>query len=141
MLKRIKYVSRMAKAFSSESISALVEKAKANNSKHDITGVLMTSGGLFFQVIEGPVKEIDELYWAITRDERHKDVLLLSENLADERVFPDWSMRSFELDQKSEYQLEPLKVILETIIQHRDLIAKLSDTLERSIWHEFVNAK
>ncbi len=52
MLKRIKYISRFAKQLSTPEIDELAKIAGENNSKKDITGALMASGGIFFQVIE-----------------------------------------------------------------------------------------
>ena len=54
MLKRLKYVSQFARALSPAQIDALTRRSAENNKKVEVTGVLMTTGGLFFQVIEGP---------------------------------------------------------------------------------------
>jgi hypothetical protein len=78
MLKRIKYISRFSTPLDSAAIAAIGEQASRNNQRRGLTGLLMTSGGLFYQVLEGPAEEVDAVYAAIVADERHTDVLLLS---------------------------------------------------------------
>ncbi|MFC1852799.1 BLUF domain-containing protein [candidate division CSSED10-310 bacterium] len=139
-MKRIKYISRFSKLMSSGEIHALVKQAMISNKENKITGILMASGGLFFQVIEGPKENIDLLYSAILEDKRHKDVLVLSieENLKS-RLFPDWSMKKIDLDKAADVRTEPLKVILETIFQQRKILDDLTNALERTSWHEMVD--
>jgi hypothetical protein len=53
-MKRIKYVSRFAVPFREAELEELGMRAAKKNKGLDITGVLITSGGLFYQVLEGP---------------------------------------------------------------------------------------
>ena len=141
MLKRLKYVSQFARALSPAQIDALTRRSAENNKKVEVTGVLMTTGGLFFQVIEGPAEQIDALWAKIQHDPRHKDVLLLGvEEGVSRRLFPQWSMRKVDLKEGTEYRLEPLRTLLATIIQDRERIAQLTDVLARGVWHELVDA-
>lgn len=139
-MKRIKYISRFAKEFSAEELSELTNKAAKRNKLLDITGVLMASGGIFFQVIEGPDEHIDVLYQDIVKDSRHWGVLLLSvEDGKLERLFPDWSMKKFDLDLKAETWSDPLKTIINAIFTQRHLIDEMTKTLERAIWNQLVD--
>ncbi|HPM78278.1 MAG TPA: BLUF domain-containing protein [bacterium] len=140
-MKRIKYVSRFAEPMVGKEIAALASRAEKKNEKLGVTGILMTSGGMFFQVIEGPAEHIDDLYRSILSDPRHVDVLLLGvEDNITERLFPDWGMKKIDLDEKSEIRLEPLKAILRSIIAQEKVLQDLANTLERAIWHETVDA-
>ena len=133
MLKRIKYVSRFAKPLGPHEVTRLAELSAANNQKLGITGVLMSSGGMFFQIIEGPPEHVDALYRNIGADERHTNVLLLgSEDNVERRLFPDWSMKKIDLDDRADARLDPLKTILETIIVQHQLMENLTQTLERA---------
>jgi hypothetical protein len=116
------------------------EQSTRNNMASGITGVLMTSGGLFFQVIEGPVKAVDALWKTISDDARHRDVLLISsdENVRD-RLFPDWAMETISLDASRADRLEPLHAILEAIVAGRQTVERLTGALERAIWAELVH--
>jgi len=135
MLKRIKYVSRYAKPLSAQDINRITEAASKKNAKLDVTGVLMTSGGIFLQIIEGPPEAVDGLWAAISRDSRHTDVLLLSsEEGVRRRLFPDWGMKAMDLDAEAGDRLEPLKAILGAILAQRQVMDNLSAVLERAVW-------
>jgi adenylate cyclase len=139
MLKRLKYVSRFSHGMSPDDIAGLAAQAQENNSKLDITGILMTAGGLFFQVIEGPAENVNSLFHSIVSDKRHRDLLVLSSHEdAKTRLFPDWSMKSVDLDEDWDFRVEPLKALLETIVSQRDSIERLTDILERAVWELMV---
>jgi hypothetical protein len=136
-MKRIKYISRFAEDLSKEDIDALVEQAEQKNAEHDITGILVTAGHLFFQLIEGPSDSVDRLFDNIRNDERHTDVLILAaEDNVPHRIFPHWSMKKMSLDDESQVRLEPLRVLLETVMVLRKNADSLIKTIERSIWTE-----
>ena len=78
MLKRIKYVSRFDSPLSSAEIEQIGEQSQANNERLGLTGLLMASGGMFYQVLEGPADAVDQVYAKIQQDSRHTDLLLLS---------------------------------------------------------------
>jgi hypothetical protein len=136
-MKRIKYISRFSRDLSQQEIDELIVHAGRKNEKLNITGILMTSGRLFFQVIEGPNEFIDELWDHIQEDKRHTDVLLLcaEENIKN-RIFPDWSLKRISLDTGSEARLEPIRTMVETIMVLRERIESMVHTVERAIWVE-----
>ena len=141
MLKRIKYVSRFAKPMDAKQLDKLAKDSARRNKKQSITGILMVSGQLFFQVIEGPAKKIEDLYWNILNDTRHVDVVTLSiEDNVEDRLFPDWSMKVVVLDTASDIRNEPLEEIMLTIIKQQYLIDRLGRVLERALWHDLVSA-
>jgi hypothetical protein len=73
MIKRIHYVSSFAQNMSDDEIEALASQAAKKNAENDITGVLMAQSGIFFQIIEGPEDNIDDLFKSIMRDPRHEN--------------------------------------------------------------------
>jgi hypothetical protein len=136
-MKRIKYISRFAEELTKEDIDTLVDQAEQNNAEHEITGILVTAGHLFFQVIEGPSEAVDRLFHNITKDSRHTDVLILAaEDNVPQRIFPHWSMKKMPLDNQSQTRLEPLRVLLETAMVLRKNADSLIKTIERAIWSE-----
>lgn len=136
-MKRIKYISRFAEELTDEDIDTLVDQAEQNNAKHKITGILVTAGHLFFQIIEGPSEAVDKLFHNITNDRRHTDVLILAaEDNVPHRIFPDWSMKKMSLDNQSQTGREPLRVLLETAMVLRKNADSLIKTIERAIWTE-----
>jgi adenylate cyclase len=140
-VKRIKYVSQFAGDLDRAQIDDLVAQATQKNARLGITGILMSSGRLFYQVIEGPTAHVDGIFDAIVKDGRHKDVLLLEEeNDAAERFFPDWSMRKVDLDEQAEERLRAAREMLVTVIDKRLEVERLTRTLERAIWFELATA-
>ncbi len=137
MLKRVHYVSRWARDLSSDELDALVADAAARNRELGLTGILLTSGRLFMQVLEGPVEAVDHVLGRIVADPRHTDVLVLGEEMDGARVFPDWAMERVALEDADE-RLEPLRALLEAISAQRAIIGRLAGVLERAAWRELV---
>ena len=137
MIKRIKYVSRFSQPLTSGEIESLVTRSAEKNRSLDITGVLMTTGGLFFQILEGPAEHVNSLYTTIVSDDRHKDVLLLNvEEDVRTRLFPDWSMKKMDLDMEKDARLEPLKILVTAVVKQRRHLEDLVGVLERTVWAE-----
>jgi len=137
MIKRIKYISRFAQGLDDEDIEDIVQQSARNNAELDVTGVLMASGKMFFQVLEGPPEHVDLVYRNIVRDERHVNVLLInSEENLQYRLFPEWPMRMVDLGLETDMRRDSLRLILETVIESRTHLEKLMGALERAIWNE-----
>jgi hypothetical protein len=91
------YCSSASPNLGMEEISDILDTAQHFNSKNDITGCLLYYNQEFIQILEGEKKTVQELYAKIALDNRHTDILLLSEGNKRERVFFDWSMAFYEL--------------------------------------------
>lgn len=140
MTKRITYVSRFSKPMDERELRSLGEAAAEKNKKNDITGFLMVSGGLFYQVLEGPDDAVDEIYGAIAADDRHTDLLLLrSEEDVSLRLFPNWSMKTINLDAASHVRLLPVKALVKAVYEQQRLIDNMIWAIERTVHHETKN--
>ena len=137
MTKRITYVSRFSKPMNERELQSLGEAAAKKNKQNDVTGFLMVSGGLFYQVLEGPEDAVDEIYSAIAADDRHTDLLLLrSEDDVSSRLFPDWSMKTINLDAASHVRLLPVKALVKAVYEQQRLIDNMIWAIERTVHHE-----
>lgn len=140
MLKRITYVSRYAKPLAADEIEEIGRRAAEKNRKLGLTGFLMASGGLFYQVLEGPPEEVDGIYDTIVRDERHTDVLLLSSvETVEKRSFPSWSMKTIDLDAQAHVRLLPVKALMKSAYEQRRLVDNTIAAIERSLQYEMRN--
>ena len=92
------YVSTAVREFGGEELRELLDEARRNNSKEDVTGMLLYHGGSFFQVLEGDREAVERIYGRVAQDSRHQAVTTLHEEEADERAFGDWSMAWLELN-------------------------------------------
>ncbi|MCO4761304.1 MAG: BLUF domain-containing protein [Myxococcales bacterium] len=137
MIKRIKYVSRHARRLTQSDIDAIAEVSASKNAKAGITGVFMSTGELFFQVLEGPAEAIDALIVKIISDDRHTDVLVLgAPELSERRLFGQWSMRKFQPAYESSDRLAPLHALVKIIADAQRQNVELSSIIERGIWRE-----
>lgn len=70
------YESTAVNIMTSSEMESLLEEARTHNKSKDITGCLIYYKGKFVQLLEGDIKEVQELYDRIKKDPRHKEVTL-----------------------------------------------------------------
>lgn len=122
-MKRMTYMSNFSRPLSHTEIGAIGEHSVRRNAEDDITGVLLTLGTVFFQIIEGGEEAIDDLYSRVLGDERHTDVICLStEANVGDRLFPDWSMNVVDLDHLGGEAVRPLKLLLDRMGEAQHII-------------------
>jgi len=127
---------------SHSAIQALGREAAEFNSQHDITGALLATGDVFFQLIEGPRLEIDNLFARIKTDPRHQDVVLLSmEDGALTRLCPDWTMKTVDLSLDAADDMLPVRALIQLIFDQHKIIDTAVDALEKSTWHMLLQAE
>lgn len=134
MLKRIKYISRASQPMSQPQIQKIRDVSVSNNVREQITGILIEAEGIFFQVMEGPGEAVDRLYERITKDDRHTEMLLLS-SIDDlpSRMFPDWAMKTVQLDE-TDGRTDAIKLLLETTVEAHARVERLTNGVERVVW-------
>jgi len=103
MLSELIYVSRRSTTCTDADVAQILEASVHQNSKKDITGVLLYSKSQFIQVLEGEAAAIITLYDHIKKDPRHHQILLVSLNLIEERYFPSWQMGSKNVGENYEF--------------------------------------
>jgi hypothetical protein len=86
------YASAAAVPFSESDLSTLLLRARANNERLGVTGLLLFHEGSFLQVLEGEEAALEALFSIISADKRHDHVVkLLAREVAD-RHFAGWNM-------------------------------------------------
>lgn len=83
-------------------LDEILEQARANNARLDITGILLFRRGRFFQYLEGREDHVRELYAQIYEDSRHENVRVLLQTTAKERRFSGWTMGHEPLREQAE---------------------------------------
>jgi hypothetical protein len=86
------YTSRAIKPFNADDLKALLQIARANNTKLEITGILLYIDQTFFQILEGEIEKINTLFAKIKLDIRHDKIIEIISEPINKRTFPDWSM-------------------------------------------------
>jgi hypothetical protein len=92
------YVSTSVGLFSPAELTDILEKARVNNARLDITGMLLYKDGNLMQVLEGEEQAVRALYAKIATDPRHRGLMVILQGSQQERQFPDWSMGCRDLN-------------------------------------------
>jgi len=92
------YVSLANQEMTDEHLKSMLEKARDNNEKFDITGMLLFRDGFFMQALEGDEVNITVLFDKIAKDARHRDVLLVYKKPIKQRGFERWTMGFNKID-------------------------------------------
>jgi hypothetical protein len=104
--------------------------------------MLVASGDLFYQLLEGPKSEVDSLYARISTDPRHEQILLLESEVGDfDRICPDWAMQKVDLTLKSTAETAPISALLEMICVQRQMANKALKTLDEYTWEGLLSTQ
>ena len=86
------YVSFASQDMSEDELREILKKARENNQKLDVTGMLLYRNGFFIQALEGEEEVVTALYEKIKLDPRHRSILQIHKYPIRKRSFEDWSM-------------------------------------------------
>jgi len=94
MTRSLLYVSRslLKPDEAALEVNRIVVTSRLRNQRLGVTGVLIGTSGGFAQILEGEAASIDEIFGSIRRDERHRDVTVLSDGSTARRRFEHWSL-------------------------------------------------
>ena len=79
-------------------LHGLLEQARSNNARVDITSCLLYGSGNFLQLLEGPREQVQATFSKISRDDRHRDIRLLLDADRERCTFNTWWMAFFNLE-------------------------------------------
>lgn len=93
LLYNLVYCSRATAGVDDTAVARIIESARRHNPVYGITGLLVFGSGIFFQWLEGPRDNVQQLMARLEKDPRHENVVTISEGEeVRERLFPDWDM-------------------------------------------------
>jgi hypothetical protein len=73
-------------------LDSILSVSRRNNGAAGITGLLVSGGRRFLQVLEGPDQAVLATYARIQGDPRHRGFVLITCQGISERAFGEWSM-------------------------------------------------
>ena len=124
-MKRIMYISTSNRKLSSEEVDGIGLKSSQNNARDGVTGILLSAHEFFFQILEGEEEAVDRVLDRIRNDSRHEGLLILkAENGITTRLFPEWSMRTVQLDDSSDITIQAIRIMLENISESHRIIER-----------------
>jgi hypothetical protein len=90
------YTSRMAASSANKVLTDLLVGARIKNAHLGITGLLLHKNGKVMQALEGDERTVRGLISVISKDPRHTDFWVITEEHKDQRFFAGWSMQFIE---------------------------------------------
>lgn len=133
------YVSSATRLLGEAELVALLQKARTNNARTGITGMLLYSNGNFIQVIEGEESVVLSLHQKIVNDPRHSNLITLLQRPLTERMFGNWTMGFRNLGEESEETLPGFTRFLaetqkpENLTQNAERVYKLLLTFRETM--------
>lgn len=92
MLWRKTYISTTRCDDIGQDLLAILNTSRTRNAEDGLTGVLLVSGGSFYQSLEGDNDHVDRTFARIARDRRHDGIIALMDEPCEQRAFAGWSM-------------------------------------------------
>ncbi len=89
---RLTYLSSSPGEMVQPELDAILEVARENNHRHEVTGLLLYHDMQFFQTLEGKRQDVEQVFTRIKADTRHNGCLALESRSVESRLFDGWSM-------------------------------------------------
>ena len=96
-LHQIVYISEADRPMETAELLRILERARRNNRRLDITGLLLYRDQRFIQILEGPRSAVQTIFSIIAMDGLHHSVNKLIDLPAERRLFLEWSMAFTEI--------------------------------------------
>lgn len=96
---RITYLSRPAEGLRHTDLDTILAQARRGNSSLGITGLLVFTGDIFFQVLEGQQNDVERVFDKVFMDPRHRQIRVLQRGNCAARRFKKWSMGFRQLNE------------------------------------------
>jgi len=110
-IRSLIYVSDASPQLSPDDLEAIHHAAVTLNALDGVTGLLVYNGDRFMQIVEGAADAIEDLLQRLSRDPRHANLSVRSDQTVETKSFPDWSMSLLKVSAgrfEARDDLEPL---------------------------------
>jgi len=131
------YTSVANKKYDHHEMITLLDLIRTNNKKLNITGMLLYDEGSFFQVLEGPKANVNQLYDRIHRDPRHNKVVKIIEAPITKRSFSEWTMGYSQVTAK---ELKHIKGLNDFLTDHPSFVT-LDESRALTLLNEFKHGR
>ena len=108
-LIRLIYSSKHTHNFELHEALEIENIANKNNPLIGVTGMLFCNSKGYLQVLEGPRVNVSNLFLKISRDEKHKNPILIGVKDIPKRMFGVWAMRVIDSTTAEENIIDFLK--------------------------------
>lgn len=91
-LLQLIYISDVNPELAQQDLDLIHQQAERNNTRFNITGLLLVTNKHFMQLLEGDARKVQARFAKIAADPRHHNVRQISLRTIAQRQFPDWHM-------------------------------------------------
>ena len=123
---QLAYISTSRQPVDRALLDDILAASRRNNQRCGVTGLLVSGGKRFLQVLEGPDQAVLATYARIQNDPRHFAFVSLATKPIEERAFGQWSMAFHEGHAAAEGYLVALVEQLTANIADPNLRAQFS---------------
>lgn len=109
---QVLYSSKTNTDLTMREINHILEVSRRNNSKNNVTGILLYRNGEFLQLLEGDEINVHYTLKKIMDDQRHSDINIFFDKVVERRLFTNWSMAfktEFDYNPEIDDRLNELK--------------------------------
>jgi len=92
MLRRLAWSSIPSPSFSAARLNEIVAPSRRNNERNHLSGRLLFTGAHFLGILEGDERDLGNLWPRLERDQRHRALIHIGDDLCGTRWFPEWMM-------------------------------------------------
>ena len=92
MLRRLAWSSVLSPSFSTARLNEIIAPSRRNNERNHVSGMLLFTGIDFLGILEGDDRDLGDLWLRLKRDQRHRDLIRIGDELCGARWFPVWMM-------------------------------------------------
>ncbi|ACF14813.1 BLUF domain protein [Chloroherpeton thalassium ATCC 35110] len=108
-LHRVVYYSMAAPGLSMKDVDEILKKSNEKNKRLFLSGGLLYCQGVFIQVLEGGLTELNELLIKLYADVRHQTITILEFVPIQKRQFEGWEMSMVFFNSSRDFQDEYMK--------------------------------
>jgi len=98
-MNSIIYISQQARPLTELDLRDILTTSRRNNAANHLSGMLLFCNGCLMQYLEGEELVLNQTYEKISRDKRHRDLVVLSRQPVTEREFANWEMAYSDISQ------------------------------------------
>jgi hypothetical protein len=94
LLRQVAYISstKDLNGFDKADIEDILLKCRKYNTENGVTGVLVYHDTTCFQIVESESEVMDHVLLKIERDKRHQNIIILYDEIIEDRSFAKWAM-------------------------------------------------
>ncbi len=123
---QLAYISSARLAVDQALLEEILAVSRRNNARCGVTGLLVSGGKRFLQVLEGPDQAVLDTYARIRGDARHFAFVLITSQKVEARAFGTWSMAHERAIRTEGEDLEGLVAALTRDVADPNLRAQFS---------------